>query len=78
MPMYDYRCERCGDFREMRPMMESRSPRTCPSCGEAAERAICAPFLAGVDPQGRSESRHLGNGRVPWRTACGLGCSHVH
>ena len=38
MPMYDYRCTRCGNFREIRPMMESRTPRACPACGDASER----------------------------------------
>jgi putative FmdB family regulatory protein len=76
MPMYDYHCARCGGFREIHPMMESRTPRACPACGEASERALSAPFLAGAQQPGRG--RQSGNGRVPWRSACGLGCSHLH
>lgn len=78
MPMYDYRCTRCGNFREIRPMMESRTPRACPACGDASERVLSAPFLAGGDQQGRVEGRHPSNARVSWRSACGLGCSHSH
>lgn len=77
MPMYDYRCTTCGDFRELRPMAESRTPRPCPHCGEVAERALSAPFLAGVDPLEGTRGSRAGSGRVPWRSVCGPGCSHA-
>ncbi|MBP8301472.1 MAG: zinc ribbon domain-containing protein [Planctomycetes bacterium] len=78
MPIYDYHCAGCGAFREARPMAESRTPQPCPACGAASERAISAPFLARGDQPRPAASRSPGNGRVPWRAACGLGCSHAH
>jgi putative FmdB family regulatory protein len=45
MPVYDYLCEQCGPFTEMRPMAESDAPRACPECGEDAPRAfLTAPY----------------------------------
>jgi putative FmdB family regulatory protein len=78
MPLYDYRCASCGNFREIRPMAESGTPRACPSCGTSCARLLSAPFLAGNDQNGQGGNRRTPQGRVPWRTACGLGCSHVH
>lgn len=78
MPMYDYNCAQCGDFREIRPMIEFRTPQACPVCGEASNRALSAPFLARGDQPRAAVSKPSENVRVPWRTACGLGCSHAH
>lgn len=78
MPFYDYACDRCGDFRLLRPMAESREPQACPVCGTACERAVSAPFLAGVlPPHGMTAPRNA-QGRAPWRHVCGFGCSHPH
>lgn len=78
MPMYDYRCDECGNFREIRPMAESREPRACPTCGTLSQRLLSAPFLAGQDQYGQIPNRPIGQGRVPWRSACAMGCSHSH
>lgn len=78
MPMYDYSCVDCGDFRVIRPMAESHVAQACPVCGQACARALRAPFLAGGEQPRRPAGAAPGSGRVPWRVACGLGCSHVH
>ena len=78
MPMYDYHCASCGGFRKIRPMTESQTLQPCPACGEASERAISAPFLARGDQPRPAAGNLPGNGRIPWRAACGLGCSHAH
>lgn len=83
MPFYDYRCTRCGDFRAIRPMTESRVPQPCPDCGTPSARMLSAPFLAGQDPYAgsgiRPPAKTAGtDGRVHWRSACGLGCTHQH
>ena len=78
MPLYDYRCASCGDFREFRPMTESRTPQACPDCGAPSARVLSAPFLAGTDSNGRTVNRGQAQARVPWRHACGFGCSHAH
>ncbi|MDE2253030.1 MAG: zinc ribbon domain-containing protein [Betaproteobacteria bacterium] len=76
MPIYDYSCKKCGNFREMLPMTESGVSRRCPICGDFAERMFSAPFLAGMSANGRNERPRNDPTRVPWRTACGFGCAH--
>jgi len=46
MPIYDYNCLNCGEFRLMRSIAEHSNPAACPACGNASERVITAPFLA--------------------------------
>jgi putative FmdB family regulatory protein len=75
MPLYDYRCERCGDFREFRPMAQSGAAGTCPGCGGRSERLMVAPYL-GADPSSRFGQRPAGPPSV--RAACGHGCTHPH
>ena len=55
MPVYDYLCERCGPFTEMRPMAECDVPQRCPRCGRAAPRAfLTAPYFAAMSAERRS------------------------
>jgi len=76
MPFYDYRCAACGDFRERRPMIESREPQPCPACRVPCTRRLSAPFLAGADAGvadlGPTGSRDGSYAR--WRSTCGFGC----
>jgi putative FmdB family regulatory protein len=67
MPLYDYRCVSCGDFREFRPMTESSTSRVCPVCGAPSEKVIAAPFLAHRRNDQTSAARPCGHAR---------GCSH--
>jgi putative FmdB family regulatory protein len=46
MPLYDYHCSACGDFRAWRRMSEAAEPVDCPSCAAPAARAVVAPSLA--------------------------------
>jgi putative FmdB family regulatory protein len=46
MPLYDYHCEDCGDFRAWQSMSESGSDVACPSCTRTASRRMTAPSLA--------------------------------
>jgi putative FmdB family regulatory protein len=47
MPTYDYECEDCGPFTEVRPMAEYDRPQPCPDCGQNAPRLLTAPSLGG-------------------------------
>jgi putative FmdB family regulatory protein len=47
MPTYDYECEDCGPFTEVRPMVEYDRPQPCPDCGQEAPRLLTAPSLGG-------------------------------
>ena len=40
MPVYDYLCNDCGPFTEMRPMAECDAPQSCPKCEGSSRRAI--------------------------------------
>ena len=46
MPLYDYRCDSCGDFRDWHAMARSREPAGCPICGRPARRQVATPFIA--------------------------------
>jgi len=46
MPLYDYHCPGCGDFRAWRSMREAAVPAECPDCQHLAPRAVVAPNLA--------------------------------
>lgn len=45
MPLYDYFCDACGDFRALRPMSDRDRPLDCPECGEPGQRQVTAPQL---------------------------------
>jgi putative FmdB family regulatory protein len=47
MPTYEYACETCGPFSEVRPMAEFAAPQPCPACGALASRMLTVPQLAG-------------------------------
>ena len=40
MPVYDYLCNDCGPFTDMRPMAECDAPQSCPKCESSSRRAI--------------------------------------
>ncbi len=41
MPIYEYRCSKCGAYFEaMRRMTESDQPAACPGCGGKGEKLI--------------------------------------
>ena len=57
MPLYDYECEECGPFTELRSMSRSSDPMPCPACGNAAPRTLTAPFIADMDPKNAPAER---------------------
>lgn len=40
MPVYEYLCDDCGPFTNMRPMSEYEMPDICPDCGGTSPRVI--------------------------------------
>ncbi len=40
MPVYDYLCNDCGPFTDIRPMSECDAPQDCPTCEKSSPRAI--------------------------------------
>jgi putative FmdB family regulatory protein len=54
MPVYEYRCNDCGPFTQMRPMAECELPSECPACGAGAPRVILtAPHCTTMSAQTR-------------------------
>jgi len=54
MPVYEYSCDRCGPFTDMRPMAESDLAHECPGCGKDAPRAfLTAPYFASMSAERR-------------------------
>ena len=58
MPLYDYTCSACGDFRLLRSMVRRNAPARCPDCKETGSRLILAPALALMSPQRRKAFCH--------------------
>jgi putative FmdB family regulatory protein len=40
MPVYEYLCDDCGPFKDLRPMAECDDPQSCPQCTTMAPRVI--------------------------------------
>jgi len=40
MPVYEYLCNDCGPFTDMRPMSECDDPHDCPRCESSSPRVI--------------------------------------
>jgi putative FmdB family regulatory protein len=41
MPIYEYRCTKCGnEFELRRPFSEVQTPALCPQCGASSEKLI--------------------------------------
>jgi putative FmdB family regulatory protein len=78
MPVYDFTCLHCGDFRTLLTIDERNSPTSCPICSRVGQRLILAPNLALMSPIKRKasaineKSRH--EPRVSTAHSCGSGC----
>lgn len=47
MPTYEYECEDCGPFTEVRPLAEYDRPQPCPDCGRPAPRLLTVAAIGG-------------------------------
>lgn len=45
MPLYEFLCNDCGEFEELRSLAESSTPANCPQCGETAPKIFSAPNI---------------------------------
>lgn len=46
MPVYQYQCEKCGLFDQLRERAEASSPISCPICGGDTRRIYSPPSLS--------------------------------
>ncbi len=78
MPVYDFTCQECGDFRVLLTIAERHDPTACPACSRTGQRLILAPNLALMNPIKRKataineKSRH--EPRISTGHSCGSGC----
>ena len=59
MPLYDYRCDACGDFEVWRTLAELKIPMICPNCEASVKRVFSAPNVnlnSGYFPAGSTSS----------------------
>lgn len=81
MPIYDYRCDICGDFEAWGKMSTSSAPAQCEVCGGDADRIITAPSLAMLGSKQRiahernEKSAH--EPKITKRSSCGCSGSHT-
>jgi putative FmdB family regulatory protein len=45
MPLYEFRCEACGEFEAWRTIAELSQPVSCPSCNSVAKRIFSPPNI---------------------------------
>ena len=45
MPLYEYRCNPCGEFEAWRSMSEYNAPIDCPQCNRTATKVFSAPNI---------------------------------
>jgi putative FmdB family regulatory protein len=45
MPLYDYRCQKCGEVTEFRHRYDEPGPTACPRCGGELVKLVSAPAL---------------------------------
>jgi putative FmdB family regulatory protein len=43
MPLYDYKCNGCGQTTEMMHAVHAAQPRKCPSCGKMRLTRVTVP-----------------------------------
>jgi putative FmdB family regulatory protein len=83
MPIYEYRCPRCGLFSELVKMSEASVPAPCPACQGLAPRVLSVPRLTTLSRAQRSAwERNEKSAHEPQRASRHLcsagagGCGH--
>lgn len=58
MPIYEYECDRCGDFTYLAPLADHRREQACPACHRLSPRVIrTAPAVSGCSSALRAAHR---------------------
>lgn len=87
MPIYEYRCERCGHQQEFLQKLSDPPHTRCPQCGEEAfSKMVTAAgfqlkgsgwyatdFKSGSSPAPKAEGASAKDGGQPAAPACGTG-----
>ena len=81
MPVYEYLCNDCGPFTDMRPMAECDDPQDCPNCETESPRVIltapaffCMPSDKRKAIATNERSAHAPKTVAEYKAAHGPGC----
>jgi putative FmdB family regulatory protein len=81
MPVYEYLCDDCGPFKDMRPMSECDAPQDCPRCETSSPRVIltapnffCMPADRRKAVATNERSAHAPKTLAEYKASHGPGC----
>ncbi|MCP1761826.1 FmdB family zinc ribbon protein [Bradyrhizobium japonicum] len=81
MPVYEYLCDDCGPFKDLRPMAECDDPQSCPHCETMAPRVIltapnffCMPAEKRKAHAVNERSTHAPQTLAQYKASHGPGC----
>lgn len=83
MPVYEYMCDACGPFTDLRPMSEYEAPQPCPNCETSSPRVLltapnfsCMPAAQRSAHATNEKSRNapMSVGEYKAKHAPGCGC----
>ena len=75
MPIYEYHCEECGSFAQLRRIDQSSQPAKCPECGTLASKIFPIIHLRSMRSENRTAwERNERSAHAPH--VCSSGCSH--
>src|SRR6185503_2413132 len=81
MPVYEYLCNDCGPFTDMRPMAECDEPQDCPRCETESPRVIltapaffCMPSDKRKAIATNERSAHAPKTSAEYKATHGPGC----
>src|SRR3979411_1398563 len=81
MPVYEYLCNDCGPFTDMRPLAEYDAPQDCPQCERESPRGIltapaffCMPSDKRKAPATNERSSHAPQPAEQYTASHGPGC----
>jgi putative FmdB family regulatory protein len=79
MPLYEFNCEQCGPFTELRRVSECDMPAQCPECNLSALRMISVPRLAIMEKNNRTAwERNEKSAHEPRQVKSGHRHNHSH
>ncbi len=77
MPIYEYRCKKCGSEFELY-LKSSKQVPTCPDCGSKSLEKKMSGFVARSAEAHKCACSHGECGRENGDCACKHGASHCH
>ncbi|MGK7875229.1 MAG: FmdB family zinc ribbon protein [Xenococcaceae cyanobacterium] len=67
MPLYEFRCDKCGDFEQWRTLAQAGTPMHCPNCEAVVKRIFSPPR---VNLNSGSVRLRSGEGKEPRLVKC--------